>query len=144
VQDAFAIVLFSVIGVGLVVGVVTFVVRGRLYDQIGRGGLSLDTPDRPRTAPAPSSPAALRERDDEIRQMLEARNERRIRRGEAPLDVDAEVAKLTAPAPAAADPELVEEVRQLVVARNERRARAGEAPLDVNAEVERQLRELGA
>jgi hypothetical protein len=143
VQDAFAIVLFSVIGVGLVVGVVTFVVRGRLYDQIGRGGLSLDTPDRPRAAPPPSSPAAQREREDEIRQMLTARNGHRARRGEAPLDIDAEVAKLTAPAPAA-DPGLVEEVRQLVVARNERRARAGQAPLDVEAEVERQLRELGA
>jgi hypothetical protein len=143
VQDAFAIVLFSVIGVGLVVGVVTFFMRSGLYDQIGRGGLSLDTPDRPRGGPPPSSPAALRERDDEIRQMLEARNERRARRGEAPLDIDAEVAKLTAPAPVA-DPGLVEEVRQLVVARNERRARAGEPPLDVDAEVERQLRELGA
>ena len=142
-QDAFAIVLFSVIGVGLVVGLMTFVVRGRLYDQIGRGGLSLDTPDRPRTAPPPSSPAAQRERDDEIRQMLQARNERRVRRGEAPLDIDAELAKLTAPQPSA-DPELVEEVRQLVVARNERRARAGEPPLDVDAEVQRQLRELGA
>jgi hypothetical protein len=144
VQDAFAIVLFAVIGVGLVVGVATFVVRGRLYDQIGRGGLSLDTPDRPRAAPAPASPAAQREREDEIRQMLAARNERRARRGEAPLDIDAEVAKLTAPAPASSDPELVEEVRALVMARNERRARAGEAPLDVDAEVERQLRELGA
>jgi hypothetical protein len=145
VQDAFAIVLFSVIGVGLVVGVVTFFMRAGLYDQIGRGGLSLDTPDRPRAAPPPSSPAALRERDEEIRQMIEARNERRVRRGEAPLDVDAEVAMLTAPPPAAAaDPGLAEEVRQLVVARNERRARAGEPPLDVDAEVQRQLRELGA
>jgi hypothetical protein len=143
VQDAFAIVLFSVIGVGLVVGLVTFVVRGRLYDQIGRGGLSLDMPDRPASGPAPSSRAAQREREDEIRQMLEARNEHRIRRGQAPLDVDAEMAKLTAPPPVA-DPGLVEEVRQLVVARNERRARAGQPPLDVEAEVERQLRELGA
>ena len=142
-QDAFAIVLFSVIGVGLVVGVLTFFSRGRLYDQIGRGGLSLDTPDRPRAAPPPSSPAALRERDEEIRQMIQARNERRVRRGEAPLDVDDEVARLTAPTPSL-DPGLEEEVRQLVVARNERRARAGEAPLDVEAEVERQLRELGA
>ena len=141
-QDAFAIVLFSVIGVGLVVGLMTFVVRGRLYDQIGRGGLSLDMPDRPPAGPAPSSPAAQREREAEIRQMLEARNEHRKRRGEAPLDVDTELAKLTAPAPIT-DPGLVEEVRQLVVARNERRARAGQPPLDVDAEVERQLRELG-
>jgi hypothetical protein len=144
VQDAFAIVLFSVIGVGLVVGVVTFVMRAGLYDQIGRGGLSLDTPDRPRTTAPPSSPAARREREDEIRQMLQARNERRVRRGEAPLDIDVEVEKLTAPPPPSADPELLEEVRALVATRNERRARAGQPPLDVDAEVERQLRELGA
>jgi hypothetical protein len=142
VQDAFAIVLFAVVGVGLVVGVITFVLRAGLYDQIGRGGLSLDAPDRPRSGPAPSSPAAQREREDEIRQMLQARNERRLRRGEAPVDIESELERLTAPAPSS-DPGLVDEVRQLVVARNERRARAGEPPLDVEAEVERQLRELG-
>jgi len=38
--------------------------------------------------PAAPVDEALR---DEVRQLVEARNERRIRRGEAPLDVDAEV-----------------------------------------------------
>jgi hypothetical protein len=143
VQDWFGTVLFGVVIFGAVIAVITFVIRGALYDQIGRGGLSLDTPDRPRRAPTPTSAAGRAEREDEIRQMLHARNERRLRRGQAPLDVEEELARLTAPTPAA-DPGLVEEVRQLVVARNERRARAGEAPLDVEAEVERQLRELGA
>ncbi|MEA2272923.1 MAG: hypothetical protein QOI98_1631 [Solirubrobacteraceae bacterium] len=142
-QDWFATVLFGVVVFGVVIGLITLVVRGRLYDQIGRGGLSLDQPDTPSRPPAPTSAAGLRERDEEIRQMLAARNERRARRGEAPLDVETELAKLTVPAPSA-DPGLVEEVRQLVVARNERRARKGESPLDVEAEVERQLRELGA
>jgi hypothetical protein len=79
------------------------------------------------------------ERDEEIRQMLDARNARRERRGEPPLDVDAELAALARPAP---DPGLREEVRQLVVASNHRRVRAGKAPLDVEAELERRIRDL--
>jgi hypothetical protein len=79
---------------------------------------------------------------EEIRQMLQAKSERRVARGEAPLDVEAEVAALTRGSPGA-DPALREEVRQLVVARNERRMRQGKEPLDVDAEIERQLEALG-
>lgn len=80
----------------------------------------------------------------EVRQMLEAKSERRQRRGEAPLDVKAETERLLAAAEQprgaeAIDAELRAEVRQLVVARNERRLRQGLEPLDVEAEVERQL-----
>ncbi|HEU5253967.1 MAG TPA: hypothetical protein VFU16_11650 [Solirubrobacterales bacterium] len=80
----------------------------------------------------------------EVRQMLEAKSERRRRRGEDPLDVEAEAARLLAaaerpPAEEAMDAELRAEVRQLVVARNERRLREGLEPLDVEAETERQL-----
>jgi hypothetical protein len=138
VQDAFGIVLFVVVGIAVVVAIATFLGVGRLYDQIGRGGLSLrDGSDRPGREPAPA--AAAGERDAEIRQMLEARNERRRRRGEDALDVDAELAALTRPA---VDPGLVAEIRELVEARNARRARHGEPPLDVEAEVQRQLRDL--
>ena len=104
---------------------------------LSRGGLSLR--DEPEQSP-PRGAIALRERDDEIRQMLTARNERRARRGEEPLDVEAELARLTKPA---VDPGLEMEVRQLVIARNERRERRGQPPLDVDEEVARQLRELG-
>lgn len=80
----------------------------------------------------------------EVRQMLEAKSERRQRRGEAPLDVEAETERLLAAAERprgqeAIDAELRAEVRQLVVVRNERRLRQGLEPLDVEAEVERQL-----
>jgi hypothetical protein len=104
---------------------------------------------------------SVRERDEDIRSMLDARNARRIRRGEAPLDIERELARLTAPgatggdvagvgAPAAAgpdaaagiDPELAEEVRQLVMARNARGRRAGKAPLDIEAEVAREMRRI--
>jgi len=137
-QEAFGIVIFSVIVVGVVVAVITLFGRSRAYEQIGRGGLSLrDEAYRPE----PTGAVGLRERDDEIRQMLAARNERRARRGEAPLDIEAELARLTAPA---VDPALEAEVRSLVIARNERRERRGQPPLDVEEEVARQLRELGA
>ena len=85
----------------------------------------------------------MAEQAEEVRQMIQARSDRRETRGEAPLDVDAEVEALLRPAPSD-DPELRDEVRQLVIARNERRARRGEEPLDVESEVDRQLRDLGA
>jgi hypothetical protein len=80
----------------------------------------------------------------EVRQMLEAKSERRRQRGETPLDVEAEAERLLAAAgqrrgDAPRDAELRAEVRQLVVARNERRLREGREPLDVEAETERQL-----
>jgi hypothetical protein len=140
-QDAFGIVLFVVVGIGVVVAIATLFGRGRLYDEIGRGGLSIgeDRDMRPRAAePAPVSAA---EREDEIRQMLAARNALREARGEQPVDVEEELRELTRPS-AARDPEILEEVRTLVEARNARRIARGEEPLDVEAEIERQLRDL--
>ena len=141
-QDAFWIVLVVVVVGASVVAVITFALSDKTYAQIGRGGLSLrDGADRP--AAEPLSGAGFEAvRDDEIRQMLEARNERRVRRGQAPLDVEAELATLVRPAAPVADPALVAEIRDLVIARNERRVRMGKEPLDVEAEVARQLREL--
>jgi hypothetical protein len=137
--DAFAIVLFVVVGVAAVVAVWALVTSSGSYDRIGRGGLSIGD-DRPaRRDPALPATAAA-EREAEIRQMLEARNARRAARGEAPQDVEAELRALTAPA---ADPELRDEVRALVEARNARRIARGEPPLDVEAETERRLSELG-
>jgi hypothetical protein len=145
VQDAFWIVLVVVVIGASVVAVITLGMSAKTYEQIGRGGLSLrDGSDRPaHEPPAMGSSAALAERDDEIRQMLEARNDRRERRGQERLDVEAELAALVRPSPdLAADPALVAEVRDLVIARNERRQRMGKEPLDVEAEVARQLRDL--
>jgi hypothetical protein len=80
----------------------------------------------------------------EVRQMLEAKSERRRQRGEEPLDVEAETQRLLAAAEQprgeeAIDAELRAEVRALVVTRNERRLREGLEPLDVEAETDRQL-----
>jgi hypothetical protein len=139
VEDAFGYVIFGVVIVAAIVAIATLGSSRRAYDQIGRGQMSLrDGTDRGPER-APTGAIALRERDDEVRQMLEARNERRARRGQPPLDVEDELRRLTAPQ---VDAALVAEVRSLVIARNERRARRGQAPLDVEEEVARQLREL--
>ncbi len=128
---------FVVVAVAVVAGLVQVLGSPDVYEQIGRGGLSIDEG-------APSSPDSRAERDEEIRQMLAARNARRARQGRAPLDVESEVDRLTGPAgphPAGGvDVGLEREVRELVIARNARRARRGQAPLDVDAEVRRQLR----
>jgi hypothetical protein len=118
-----------------------------LLDQLGRGGLFVDErPQRP--APVPNSPAALAERETDIRQLVQARSDRRIARGQGALDVDAEVDRLMELDPSVQpeqdqqDAALRAEVRQLVIARNERRAARGQPSLDVEAEVDRQLRDL--
>jgi hypothetical protein len=139
VQEAFGVVIFAVVAIAVVVALITFVISRKAYDDIGRGAFAMRDDVPARSGPPPSSPAALRERDEEIRQLLAARNERRSRKGQAPLDVESELKRLTGPA---VDPGLRDEVRQLVIARNERRQRAGKDPLDVDTEVARQLREL--
>ncbi len=132
-------VIFGVVIVGVIVAIGSLVNRDDLYDQIGAGGIG-DDRERPRD-PAPSSPAGAAVQEEEVRQMVQARSDRRVRRGEEPLDVDDEVDKLLHPA-TTVDPALRDEVRQLVIARNERRARQGKEPLDVEAEIDRQLRDL--
>ena len=127
-DDAFLAVVVLVSVLALVGAVVALAMSGGSYDQIGRGGLSLE-----------ERPATSAERDAEIRQYLTARNARRAARGEEPVDVEAELRALTAPA---VDPELEAEVRQVVEARNARRVARGEPPLDVEAEVWKRLRDL--
>jgi hypothetical protein len=127
-DDAFIAVVVLVSVLALVGAIVALALSGGSYDEIGRGGLSID-----------ERPATSAERDAEIRQYLAARNARRAARGEEPVDVEAELRALTAPA---ADPELAAEVRQLVEARNARRVARGEEPLDVEAEVSKRLRDL--
>ena len=79
---------------------------GRVYDQIGRGGLSLrDGTDRPAADP-PSGAWRARERDEEIRQMLEARNARRVRRGQAAARRRGRAGPPDRPGAVAADPAL--------------------------------------
>jgi hypothetical protein len=139
VQDAFATVVFVVSAVGVIGAVLGLLLNRRTWDQYGKDHLLFDS-DQSHARPSSSS-ADLVERDEEVRQMLEARNARRRRRGEAEIDVEQEMRRLTAPAPGI-DAELREEIREMVIARNHRRARRGEPALDVEAEIERQIVEL--
>jgi hypothetical protein len=141
-MDAFGTVVVAVAVIGGLLAVLSYLGTGKLYQGIGKGQFTFDEPD-PRRSPAPGSAAARAEADEELRQLLQAKSDRREMRGEPPLDVDAEFEALRTPAETARDAALVEEVRQLVIASNERRVRRGEEPLDVETEVERQLRELG-
>ncbi len=136
-EDAFGYVLFGVVVVAAIVAIASL--RGDRYQHVGRGGLFEDDDGRGGSRPAPTGAVAAAERDEEIRQMLDARNARRVARGQAPLDVDEEVARLTRPA---VDPGLEAEIRSLVEARNQRLVRRGREPLDVEAEVQRQIRDL--
>jgi hypothetical protein len=133
-RAAFGPVLFIVCGISIFGALLALVSSGAVWKEFGRNRLILDR-DLP-GGPAAGSAAGLLERDTEIRQLLEARNARRLRRGEQPLDVEKELARLTAPQ---IDGALRAEIRDLVIARNHRRARAGKPPLDVEAEIEREI-----
>jgi hypothetical protein len=131
---------------GVAAPLIGFVLKrvGGGWGTVGGGPfaiLSEDPAKRPAGVPAAVDPAI---QAAEVRQMLEAKSERRRRRGEAPLDVEAEAERLLTAAESprgqeAIDAELRAEIRQLVVARNERRLRQGLEPLDVEAETDRQL-----
>lgn len=140
-EDAFGTIVWVVAVVGAIVAVYTLVGTGRSYRQIGGGGLVRDD-DRAPQGDVATGAGATAERDEEIRQMLEARNARRAQRGEPALDVDAEIAALERPPPAGVDDELRAEIREHVLARNARRVRDGAQPLDVEAEVKRRIRDL--
>jgi hypothetical protein len=137
-HGAFGTVIWVVAIGAFVVAVIALLVSRRTWEDFGKDGLLLDSEGR--RDPPETSAAAIGERDNEIRQMLDARNARRARHGEAPLDVEQELSRLTAPA---IDPELRREIRDLVEARNYRRTRAGKPPLDVEAEVAREIARLG-
>jgi hypothetical protein len=118
------------------------------WETMGGGPFAiLNERPRRRTAGDPIEPVDPAIQAAEVRQMLEAKSERRRRRGEGPLDVEAETERLLAAAERprgadAIDAELRAEVRQLVLLRNERRMRQGLEPLEVEAETERQLADL--
>lgn len=145
VQKGAAVLIFTGVAAPLI-GLLLRRVGGG-WERMGGGPFAiLNEPQAQRSGgPAPQIDPAIQAA--EVRQMLEAKAERRRRRGEAPLDVEAETERLLAAAEQprgadAIDSELRAEVRQLVVARNERRLRQGREPLDVEAETNRQLADL--
>jgi hypothetical protein len=139
-------VFIIVVLVALPVGALVFAMgAGNALQKIGKGQFALEQ-DFPQSSHGQVHTVSAEVREEEIRQMVQARSDRGVARGREALDVDAEVKKLLAADPGGPslgdDRALREEVRQLVVARNERRQRQGKEPLDVEQEIERQLREL--
>ena len=140
------IVLIIVVLVALPVGAIVFARgAGKSLEQIGKGQFAMEQ-DFPQSSQGSIQAVSAEVREEEIRQMIQARSDRGVDKGRKPLDVDAEVEKLLASESGgpslAGDKALREEVRQLVVARNERRERQGKKPLDVEKEIARQLSEL--
>jgi hypothetical protein len=140
------VVLIVVVLVALPLGAIVFARgAGKSLDGIGKGQFALEQ-DFPQSSGTPVHAVSAEVREEEIRQMIQARSDRGVAKGRNALDVDAEVEKLLASQPSgpslAGDKALREEIRQLVVARNERRERQGKKPLDVETEIERQLSEL--
>ena len=139
-------ILILVVLVALPLGAFVFARgAGGALKQIGKGQFAMEE-DFPQSSSGPIHAVSAEVREEEIRQMVQARSDRGVAKGREALDVDAEVETLLAAGSVgpslAGDRELREEVRQLVVARNERRERQGKEPLDVEQETERQLREL--
>jgi hypothetical protein len=139
-------VLILVVLVALPIGAIVFAMgAGGALKQIGKGQFAMEQ-DFPQSSQGSIHTVSAEVREEEIRQMIQARSDRAVARGRDALDVDAEVEKLLAEGSGGpglgSDRALREEVRQLVVARNERRQRQGKKPLDVEREIERQLREL--
>jgi hypothetical protein len=139
-------ILLGISGIAAPIAGYMFHRSAKAWRSFGQGPFAID-PETHRSGRPPAGPVDPAIQAAEVRQMLEAKAERRKRRGEEPLDVEAETARLLEQAaassrPAEADEELRAEVRQLVVSRNERRMRQGLEPLDVEAETERQLADL--
>ena len=139
-------VLIFVVVLALPIGAIVFARgAGRSLEQVGKGQFALEE-DFPQSSGGTVHQVSAEVREEEIRQMIQARSDRGVAKGRKALDIDEEVEKLLteeASGPGlGADSELREEVRQLVVARNERRKRQGKKELDVDREIERQLREL--
>jgi len=147
-SQCLVVLLFT--GVAAPVAGMLFRHVSRGWDSVGKGPFAIEQqlPLVPRyiSGSAPAVDPAIQAA--EVRQMLEAKQERQRRRGEAAIDVEVETTRLLAPsaeepgASARQDAELRAEVRQLVISRNERRMRKGLDPLDVEAETERQLEDF--
>src|SRR3954463_820451 len=73
VQEALGIVIFIVVIVAAIAAVATLANRDELYDQIGRGGLSIRDDPAPRPAPQVGSPAHPAEQEEGGRQTAPGR-----------------------------------------------------------------------
>jgi hypothetical protein len=83
-DDAFLAVVIGVSLLAFVVAAIALATSGGSYDEIGRGGISVEEPQRRETYADVVA---------EVREFIELSNAHRIARGEPPLDVDAEISR---------------------------------------------------
>src|SRR3954471_9874106 len=97
--DVILIIVFTTIPIALL----TFVLGAKnALDQVGKGQFAVEFErDLPSSTSTSDSDAegGSGSREDEIRQLLEAKSYRQEARGEAPLDVDAELKRMLAEQP---------------------------------------------
>ena len=82
-MDSFGIAVIVIAIVAGIAAIVSYAGSGDVYKSIGKGQFALDTEDR-KPGPKPGSPAAMREQEEEVRQMIQARSDRGVARGQAP------------------------------------------------------------
>lgn len=135
-ESVFGIVIFSVVGISGLIAIAAFIYGGAPpHSSIGGNAFTPTAGD-----PGVETPEM---RDDDVRQMLEARNRRRIARGEAPADVDAEMRELLdGTRDERVDAEILAEVEAMVHARRARRRRKGQPEGDFQSEVDELLRSV--
>lgn len=137
-DSVFGIVIFSVVGISGLIAIGTFIFGGAPpHSSIGGNSF----------VPTNGDPGVETEdmRQDDVRQMLEARNRRRIARGESPADIDAELRELLAqPSEPQNDAEIRAEVEAIITARHARRRRRGRPVGDFETEVEQLLRTISS
>jgi hypothetical protein len=83
-DDAFLVVVIGVSLIAFAIAAYALATSGGSYDEIGRGGISAEKPQRPETYADVVA---------EVRELVELGNTHRVARGEPPLDVDAEVSR---------------------------------------------------
>jgi hypothetical protein len=89
VQHAFETVLWVVCALSALGALAALISGAKTWKDYGKGGLAMDA-DEPHGSAAGSA-VAIQERDAEIRDLVIARNLRRVRRGKPPLEVEAEI-----------------------------------------------------
>src|SRR4051812_30248975 len=94
-------IFILIVVIALPLGAIVFARgAGGALKQIGKGQFAMDQ-DFPQSSQATAQTVSAEVREEEIRQMIQARSDRGVARGKEALDVDAEVEKLLTDEPGA-------------------------------------------
>src|SRR6266567_149412 len=89
-------IFIIVVLVALPLGALVFAMgAGNALQKIGKGQFAMEQ-DFPQSSQGPVHAVSAEVREEEIRQMIQARSDRGVAKGKQALDVDAEVEKLLA------------------------------------------------